>query len=555
MKDSATKCYIIMRDGYGWNLYQNHNIKMWFFGCQHSNNINNMMGVVSSMSPKTSIDNEVLDWISNISGHFSVVVETSSWALSVVDKICTVPVFMVKFKNSVFISNHAPVLKEKCMIGCDNLDKFAGLEIAMSGFTIGNKTLYHNLESLESGECMLFSNSSVHKRYYYTYSPWKVNYKNNSHLKEVFTTNLIRELMDLKNSVNGRQIVIPLSAGNDSRLIASGLKNLGVENVVCFSYGRKGNFETPISKNIAKKLGYKWLHLPVNIKEKRIFFKSDVYRKYVEDFESYNSVPNTQEIYEIFLLKENPMIDAAAVIVNGNSGDFISGGHIPLVDNKEKAGISRWNLYLDKHYSSWEVLRTKSSDFYIVSELNKVLLSRSIVPINLKEYSYSIMECLECVGRQSKLVIRQQRAYDYFGYEWRLPLWSDRMLNFWEGVPYEYKIRQKLYIDTICENNWGDVWLDIKVNNKTINPYFLRWVRIFFKIILSVAGRKKWHRFEKNAFEYFMHPSYALTVIPYFRVLFNRNGYRNAKSWLSYKMLKDNGLEGFSWVKKIFNHR
>ena len=113
------------------------------------------------------------------------------------------------------------------------------------------------------------------------------------------------------------------------------------------------------------------------------------------------------------------------------------------------------------------------------------------------------------------------------------------MLNFWESVPYEYKINQRLYIETLHENNWGDVWLDIKANDKKINPYYLRWIRLLFKILFIPAGELKWHRFEKNFFEYFMHPSNALTVESYFKILFDRREYRNANSWLSHKMIED----------------
>ena len=44
--------------------------------------------------------------------------------------------------------------------------------------------------------------------------------------------------------------------------------------------------------------------------------------------------------------------------------------------------------------------------------------------------------------------------------------------------------------------------------------------------------------FEKNVLEYFMHPSYALTVTSYFSVLFDRRGHRGAYSWISYQMIE-----------------
>ena len=46
---------------------------------------------------------------------------------------------------------------------------------------------------------------------------------------------------------SSRQIAVMLSAGRDSRLIAT-LKDLGAKNVICYSYGPAGNFEAEIAK-------------------------------------------------------------------------------------------------------------------------------------------------------------------------------------------------------------------------------------------------------------------------------------------------------------------
>ena len=38
--------------------------------------------------------------------------------------------------------------------------------------------------------------------------------------------------------------------------------------------------------------------------------------------------------------------------------------------------------------------------------------------------SRKLYERLEFINRQSKYVINGQRLYEFFGYEWRLPLWD-----------------------------------------------------------------------------------------------------------------------------------
>jgi asparagine synthase (glutamine-hydrolysing) len=250
----------------------------------------------------STTNHDILCWIKRLSGHFAIVVESNKWVVAVTDKICTHPIFVATYENNVSVSNHAPLLKEEYDFGESDLCLSAGLEIAMSGYTIGNKTLYSSINRLEGGECLLFNQGSLFREFYYTYSPWKVRYRTESQLKKELTNICINALTELKNNSNGRQILVPLSAGNDSRLIASGLREIEVKNVICFSYGRKDNFETPVSKEIARKLGYEWLYIPVNAKSKYNFFKSNIYHKYITEFESYGSVPNIQEIVIVVIL-------------------------------------------------------------------------------------------------------------------------------------------------------------------------------------------------------------------------------------------------------------
>ena len=146
---ASNKPFVIMRNKYGWKLYEYHNIKVWFFGYQYDCSINSLLGNISLLLQNSCIDKRgVLRWIKGLSGHFSIVVESDSWVVAVVDKICTNPIFFVRHEDDIFISNHADALKEECNINKNDLDSFAGLEIFMSGFTIGSKTLYRGIKRL-----------------------------------------------------------------------------------------------------------------------------------------------------------------------------------------------------------------------------------------------------------------------------------------------------------------------------------------------------------------------------------------------------------------------
>ena len=59
-------------------------------------------------------------------------------------------------------------------------------------------------------------------------------------------------------------------------------------------------------------------------------------------------------------LKKQGLISKEDVIINGQTGDFISGGHIPQILIKKKSSIKALiNKIIEKHYGLWINLQTK----------------------------------------------------------------------------------------------------------------------------------------------------------------------------------------------------
>ena len=538
---------IIIREKFGWNLYETSNIKFWFSGYLTKGlTVSNLFDELALLSKDLNI--EVLsEFVRNISGHFSMVVQFSDDSCFLaVDRICSIPIFYATDKNKYAVSNYAPFLKSFFDISDGDTELNSLLEISMSGFTIGDKTIYRKINRLMAGECIFWDNGKRYSSFYYTYLPSRIIKCGYDELKSQFAKVCLSTIKNLIDSVNGRQIVVPLSAGRDSRLIVSCLKELSYENVVCFSYGSLGNYEVSTSRKVSSELGYKWIYVQNTWREKRNFFKSRIYNLYVKEFESYASVPNIQDIYEVYSLKSRKVIDNDAVFVNGNSGDFISGGHVPkLLDLDENFLVKNnavWGLFLEKHYSIWRKLRNNLNDKIIISGLNKIISKRYDSNVKGGMLTYAIFESMECIGRQSRLVANQQRAYEFIGHEWRLPLWSEGFLDFWEKVDPKYKIDQKLYNDVLIDNNWGGVWKNINVNNNTIRSHSLRLTRLFLKILVAPFSKMLWHSIEKNIFAYWLHPTYGKSVVSYCSDLFETRGQRNTNSLTADQFIKKNGF-------------
>ena len=507
-----------------WKKYEENNLKIWVKGYIYSHTTDRIINICKDVKK-----DEVSSFIASIDGHFTLVAQRDDLTFIAVDKIRSTPVFFIKAKDNFFI-DYDP----KNLVNLNEFDKLidenAKLEIAMSGFTIGNKAIYKNLHSLKAGEVVLFQDNNYEHVNYYKYFGEIIKKNFDKYLEELsdVTLNIFQKML---NQIGNRQIIIPLSAGNDSRLVASILKHLGAKNVKCYSYGTEGNFEAKIAKIIAHKLGYEWKFIPLSHKSEKKYYASNDYKEYLSCSETYCSVPYFQSLSTIKYLKDLNWIDNDAIFINGNTGDFISGGHISskiegnneIDDTNTKSRKENiLNQLIEKHFSLWGYLKTKHNINQIKNNLwNEI--TKGCGDISNKDQDHLLYEYSEFIDRQSKYVIAGQRSYEYYAHHWRIPLWDDEYLFFWQKVPLDYKLKQKLYIEMLKKNNYGNVWGDdIPVNKKTITPKWIIPLRFICKIpfgLFGKEGRKAWKQFDMNFFYYFRDITHMMDTQNYIRIV------------------------------------
>jgi asparagine synthase (glutamine-hydrolysing) len=247
----------------------------------------------------------------------------------------------------------------------------------------------------------------------------------------------------------------------------------------------------------------------------------------------------------IKIIKNLNSVASDAVFINGNTGDFITGGHIfDFESNNTNNDFERMlDKIIEKHYSLWECLKTEENINNIRGSLKESLLEIMKDNVFSHQDLWAVSESIEWSGRQSKFVTATQRSYEFFGYDWRLPMWDPMYMDFWEGVPREYKFKQNLYKEWLFENNWGGVWNDIRVNEFQISSSKVRISRALFKALFLVLGKKRWNKFDKKAFWYFIDNTASTAIEPYFNVLFDHCGARNRNSWIVKKYLHSKAVD------------
>lgn len=406
--------------------------------------------------PLENLQSELGSYLNLTSNFTSGIAETADIIVAWVDHIRSWPIFYREDIKNFDISDNARDL----IIDELNVDEISCTEFLMSGYVAGKNTLYKELKCLQPGELLIFNKKSKKlglRRYFY-YDPKPIESRLTDNVQEL--DKILNDItIDIIRRANNRPIWIPLSAGLDSRLILCKLHEHGYKNLHTFTYGPRFNFEAKHAKKIAKKLGVPWLFVSPTKKELRSYFDSKHRKEFWNTTDGLKAIPSMREFTALFHLKENGKIPSNAILINGQSGDYITGGHIAdkwFSPEKFDNGEFFQNL-ISKHYGLWKSLKT---------DINIEQVQRRIVDLLPNNWSSAktgkdwarLEEIWEYDGRQICLVANGQRSYDFFGYDWEMPLWDKAIVKFCEKLPLDQKRNQNLYKHYLKSYNYKNLF-------------------------------------------------------------------------------------------------
>mgnify|MGYP001383545418 CR=1 FL=1 len=520
----------VIDDNRGWKKAEYYKTRVWYYGNIQSSSIKKLCKNTKKLD--FSNLNKLKEEAAKFSGRFAFIIRINkNLNIAFVDRIKSIPIFVAKNSYSYQLSNCAVLLKQKLKIKKRCEKSF--LSIKMAGYCIGRQTLYKNLFQLLPGEVCIIKKNKVNYFNYYSFINKKRYFVGSKNFLSKKLSELTLSILDDLLQKNSGKIVVPLSAGYDSRLIISALYHLNAKNIICYSYGKKNNFEAKTAKRIANKFNYPWYFVELSNKIQRKNFSSSLYKEYTNFSDSLASWSYVQDFFAVNSLIKRKIINKDNIILNGNTGDFISGGHLPAL--KLNSNIKKYNLknilsyIIKKHFSLWENYFDDKQNNIIT----KMLLDT--LPQELKnlrtDEEYKIYEYIEFVNRQSNYVIQGQRVYDFYNIKWDLPLWHDEYLNFWNRVPYNLKVDQTLYKFMLFKNNWGNVWKNIPINKYSISPISIRYIRNFLKIFFLFKNKNDWEMFDKKYLAYFTELVPHYSYFNYFDIIKNKKIARNAVAW------------------------
>jgi asparagine synthase (glutamine-hydrolysing) len=389
-------------------------------------------------------EKKFLEVLKSLNGFFSVVHIYKNKLFAAVDLVRSLPLFYGVNEEMFYLSDDARWVKSA--VGDNEREFNAEREFQFVGYVTGENTLYPNVKQLRPGQMLAvsFENNKLELKTKYHF-----RHKHHDYLKE--EKNLLISCLDeamiscFRNLIklsNGRQIVVPLSGGYDSRLITLMLKKLGYSNILAFSYGKLNNAESLISKRIADALEIPWYFVQYDNEKWKKWYCSKERKEYYLMADGLCSLPVMQDFPAIGELKSLGVLHKDCIIVPGYAADLPAGSFSSAYPHLYKTkDTTEQSVFIDLTKSLFNLWPLSKMDYFWAEERVKRIPPEKVGYLDGADM---FEECFT-LEKVSKFVVNAVRVYEYYGYRWWLPYFDKNFINFWMQVPLTFRYRQKLY--------------------------------------------------------------------------------------------------------------
>ena len=381
----------------------------------------------ASLFQKVKNRSQLVELLSDLNGQFAVAIDNIRFRAIAVDRIRTIPLY---FNESAISDN-----PESLLSGHDTIDRQALLEYRATGNTFAGKTLVKGLNQVAAGAVVFFEPSGAQSVQYWQFTCRRGEERERTP-DELY--NCISKVFErVGNAVGDRPVVIPLSGGYDSRLVAAMLRRVGLRDAVCYHVGSANSGEERVARRVACALGYRY-HLVRSdtlVEESAGFLHDDLFRQYYRYVGDYTNFVWLYDYFAIRHMRSKGMLDDGSVFMPGHSGDMVAGSHISK--GKVSNRCSAFELAGSMVLRNFEY-RTAASVFREVYDYFKAELSMGTTPVSA--YQWFVLR-----NRQAQQIVNSTKVYAHMGYNCCLPLWDRDIVDFFRNAKYDALCNCSLY--------------------------------------------------------------------------------------------------------------
>lgn len=439
MKGCDVKVSIRLDDyrGYSWGKRDGR----FSIGTLSSEEIDRLSNVLSQGS--TNFDAGSLSRaIADIKGFYSLVFDGEDFIVLVVDHLGSFPVFysIDRRAGEIKVSDRP----ENCLCGNSPLDPDALIQFKFCFTTMKDKTLWMDVHEVESGSFVLINKATGHTEIHKYYNLIRAFSQRSASNEDI--DRLAEDVFGrVKTKYGNQQIVLPVTAGIDSRTIAVLLKEMGLDNVFTFSVGPSGSDDVAIGRQVAHKLGYAWMQIELTGEDWRRYFSSEEHRGLVNYSLRGGRINHALMGHALYKLKETGVIQDGAVFMPGHSGCIMGG---------EMKKMPEFPFPISRKLAVRTVCELESR-IGCARGVDRKMLESEYAKRIVDGNRFGYRECCalyDTIHMQDyilKFIINDVRNYEFYGYKWYLPIMDKDWCTFWTKRTFEEGMGKKLIADYI----------------------------------------------------------------------------------------------------------
>lgn len=382
------------------------------------------------------------DRLAQVKGCFSLVVESEDRFFLASDIAGGFPLLYSKCGSSIIISDDAFAAAPDSR----KMRQVAALEYRTATYVANGETLIEDMFQVQAGEIVTIDkrDGEIEKHDYWSFSA------DFSHVASVaeYDRLLLEVFTEMAEALDGRRVFIPLSGGLDSRTVAVMLHRIGYDNVTCFSYGRKGCFESETARRVASKLGYELVYFEYTPDDWAEFYRSKDWDGFLSYAFSFCRIGCVQPTMAVKRLAEIVGDAREGVVVPGH---ISYNSAVPIEAFSAKGQSAREVAKLLLRGENIHDVFSRAEERMLVERISKILGLDSHGAYQTSEW-LSASWNLEWRCSQTLFYNHDVRNYDYFGFGWELPFWDIRVANYWRNITLDQAYGRRLYHE-YCEQH------------------------------------------------------------------------------------------------------
>ncbi|SEH15997.1 asparagine synthase (glutamine-hydrolysing) [Natronorubrum sediminis] len=440
------------------------------------------VGRAESADPLESVSEDIADAAATLEGFYAAVVRTPDVTILVADGARSIPLYYDA--AGTIVSDRGGVVRDAIEAERDPVTEN---EFLVTRYVTGSETIWQSVFATQPGEVVGLEDGDVTRRTYREYWPTEPADAARAEDPESRLETALETALDRLERVAGdRPVVLPLSGGYDSRLLASSLVARDRE-VIGFTFGRSGHPDVEVSREVASRLGIQWEFLPYDEATWREWYHASSGVRYRERAFGGDALPFLAEWPALRQLLERGRIPQDALYCpghtvatpserlpvfegeqrrgrTGRSGGCVSATGGPDGESESELGpdsepesrieasLEALTEYvLETHYSLWEWDDDAFREAALERIRRGVLGGRRPEQLTDPASLAAGYERWEWRGRMSTFTNGDLRAYEDAGVDWWLPLWDPVYVRAWEQVPLERRREKGAHVSLAAE--------------------------------------------------------------------------------------------------------